>query len=328
MCLYPKLIKNPKYRVNKKNRGEVPQPTDQRVLYVPVGCGLCFECMRQKSTMWKTRLIEEIKNNPEGYFITLTFSNEWYTELAKEIKAEGYALDNEIATLATRRFLERWRKEHGKSVKHWLITELGHNGTENVHMHGIIWTDKNKIEKLPQIWKYGFVWKGYDKNGKKENYITERTATYITKYMTKTDPMHKYYKAKVLCSKGIGKIPETSELYKRNKYNEEKTRTTVRTSSGHVVNMPIYWRNKIYDEKEREQLWMYMLDKNERFVGGEKVKADNEEGYNGLVEYYRKLNKEMGYGSPDNYDAMEYEHERRKLLQMQRMEKRLKQRED
>ena len=34
-------------------------------------------------------------------------------------------------------------KNKQKSVRHWLITELGHNGTENIHLHGIIWTNKN-----------------------------------------------------------------------------------------------------------------------------------------------------------------------------------------
>jgi len=315
-------MKNPKYRVNKKNEGNVPMATDPRVLFVPVGCGLCFECMTQKANMWKTRLNEEIKNDPEGVFITLTFSNESYTELAREIKAEGYALDNEIATLAMRRFLERWRKRFGKSVKHWTITELGHNGTENIHMHGILWTDKEKIKELASIWQYGFVWKGYDKPGRTENYISEATATYITKYMLKTDPAHKYYKAKVLCSKGIGRLPIVSDLYERNAFNEEgETRTTIKTRSGHTTAMPVYWRNEIYNEEEREKLWLQMLDKNVRYVGGEKVKADDEKGYKGLVDYYRKINTEMGYGAPDNYEAMEYENQRRKLMQEQRMKK-------
>ena len=229
MCLYPKLIKNKKYTANKKNKGNVPIAKDERVLFVPIGCGICMECMKQKAGMWRTRLNEEIKNDPNGTFITLTFSNESYAELAKEIKAEGYTLDNEIATLATRRFLERWRKQYGKSVKHWLITELGHNGTENIHMHGILWTTKDKIENLEKIWKYGFVWSGYKKDTGKENYISERTATYITKYMLKTDAKHKYYKSIVLCSKGIGNIKKESEIYERNKFRGEKTRTTIKT---------------------------------------------------------------------------------------------------
>ena len=35
--------------------------------------------------------------------------------------------------------LERIRKKTGKSIKHWFITELGHEKTERLHLHGIVW---------------------------------------------------------------------------------------------------------------------------------------------------------------------------------------------
>ena len=44
MCLYPKMIKNPKYLPNKKNNNNPPEITDERVKWVPVGCGNCMEC--------------------------------------------------------------------------------------------------------------------------------------------------------------------------------------------------------------------------------------------------------------------------------------------
>ena len=37
-------------------------------------------------------------------------------------------------------YIERWRKEFKRSVRHWLITELGQTNTEHLHIHGIIWT--------------------------------------------------------------------------------------------------------------------------------------------------------------------------------------------
>ena len=141
MCLYPKLVKNPKYRKNKKNGGNIPTMTDNRVAFVPVGCGMCMECMKQKANNWKTRLMEDIKVHTNGHFVTMTFSEESYNKIASEIKAEGYTLDNEVATLAVRRFLERRRKQHKKSVRHWLITELGQTNTERIHLHGIVFTD-------------------------------------------------------------------------------------------------------------------------------------------------------------------------------------------
>ena len=78
------------------------------------------------------------------------------------INSRGYNRDNAIAKLGVRRFLERWRKENKKSVRHWLTTELGGNGTENIHLHGIIWTDKTS-EYISRIWKYGFTWLSNDK---------------------------------------------------------------------------------------------------------------------------------------------------------------------
>ncbi|AXH74827.1 MAG: replication initiator protein [Microviridae sp.] len=149
MCLYPTLIKNKKYTANKKNGGQVPPVYDNRVMYVPIGCGGCIECRKKKSREWKVRLLEEIKREKNGVFITLTFSEESMKDLSEKVqengKLEGYNLDNAVATQAVRYFLERWRKKYKKSVRHWLVTELGHNGTERIHMHGIIWTDNWKV---------------------------------------------------------------------------------------------------------------------------------------------------------------------------------------
>ena len=94
---------------------------------------------------------EEIKHDRTGKFITLTFSNE---ELEKLIQETGIQESNAVATIAVRRFLERWRKKYKKSVKHFLITELGHNGTERIHLHGILFTNE-KTETIQEIWKYG-----------------------------------------------------------------------------------------------------------------------------------------------------------------------------
>jgi len=324
MCLYPKLIKNPKYGVTKKNKGNVPTPSDPRVLYVPVGCGVCMECMKQKANNWRLRITEDIKQHTNGKFITLTFSNESYTELAKEIKADGYLLDNEIATLGVRRFLERWRKKYKKSLRHWLITELGQNGTENVHLHGIVYTDD--LEEVEKIWNsgkypYGWIWKGKKQGHKIINYVSARTANYITKYVTKIDQKHRNYKAKILCSPGIGANYTKTANYKLNKYNGDKTKTTYTTEQGAKMAMPIYWRNKAYTEEEREKLWTQMLDKNERWVVGEKIAADNDEGYNRLVKYYREINNRLGYGSPKDRDQIGYETAKRKLMQEKRMKK-------
>lgn len=213
MCLYPKLIKNRKYTENIKNGGNIPPITDDRVKYVAIGCQNCMECRKQKAREWQARLLEDIKTNTNGKFITLTFNNEALKKLTDEIitnsynnnttKPEAYDMDNAIATLATRRFLERFRKSHQHSLRHWLITELGHQGTERIHLHGIIWTNE-PLSKIEHIWQYGWMWKGKTDNGKITNYVNAQTINYIIKYVTKADQQHPNYKSKILTTPGIG----------------------------------------------------------------------------------------------------------------------------
>lgn len=320
MCLYPRLIKNRKYTVTKKNGGDVPIATDPRVLYVPVGCQKCIECKKQKGRQWSIRLQEEIRTDTTGKFVTLTFSNESIKELidALEIKYEGYELDNEIATLATRRFLERWRKKYKKSVKHWLITELGqggkkHKGTENIHLHGIIFTDeKDEIEKL---WKYGFVYIG--------KYVNEQTINYCVKYSTQIDELHPNYNAKILTSPGIGSNYTNRLDAKTNSYKPGKTNENYRTRDGQEMNLPIYYRNKIYSEEEREKLWLEKLDKEERWILGNKVSTKNgPEQYYKELKYAQAKNKRLGYGDDTkDWEQYHYEQERRKINMKKRLDK-------
>ena len=190
MCLYPQFILNRKYLPNKKNGGQPPLCVDERVKYVPVGCGKCVECAKQKQRNWQIRLLEEIKERKDGQFITLTFSNEQFKNLVegkntkgrkicKPPEEKGYELDNWIAKTAVRRFLERWRKKYKRSVRHWLVTELGHQGTENIHLHGIIFTDKSK-EEIDKVWEYGYTW-----NESEKRKVGEDTVNYIIKYIGK-----------------------------------------------------------------------------------------------------------------------------------------------
>ena len=87
-------------------------------------------------------------------------------------------------------------KKVQKSVKHWLVTELGHQGTERIHLHGIIFT-KETSETIQNIWKYGNIWVG--------TFVNTKTINYIMKYITKVDEDHKGFKAVILTSAGIGK---------------------------------------------------------------------------------------------------------------------------
>ena len=153
MCLYPILIKNRKYTPNKKNGGNVPECKDERTLSVPVGCGKCIECRKQKARQWQVRLHEEIKSDNTGKFVTLSFSEESLYLLSERINSKEA---NKTAKEAVRLFRKRWEKKFKKSIKHWLIPELGHNNTERLHLHGLLFTTESK-ETIEKLWNYGNV---------------------------------------------------------------------------------------------------------------------------------------------------------------------------
>lgn len=299
MCLFPRFIKNAKYLPNKKNKGCPPTPRDWRVTFVPIGCGKCEECRKQKSRAWQLRLLEELRANEYNYFITLTFDDESLDKIANAAKTTE---SNAVATYACRHFLERWRKKYKKSCRHWFITELGQTNTERIHMHGIIFSKfpiNNDI--LAELWKYGRTDIG--------NYCNARTINYIVKYVTKIDLTHKNYEPKILCSAGLGKKYLSSSRAKLNNFRGEDTRENVSLENGLLINLPIYYRNHIYTENQREKLWLNKLDKKEIYVLGQKFDISTEEGYERYIKYLQRKqteNTEKGYGNP-KWTKQEYD---------------------
>lgn len=301
MCLYPRFIKNKRYlgyTTKKPNKGNATTIVcnDYRKLYVPIGCGECYECRKQKAQQWRVRLMEELKEQKNAYFVTLTFANESIISLLNNAKRRTkYHYDpNEIATIAVRRFLERWRKKYKNSLRHWLITELGQENTERVHLHGILFSNTTITkEELAKIWKYGRTDIG--------EYCNERTINYIVKYVTKIDITHKNYKPIVLCSSGIGaNYTKTIGAQRKYIFDGENTPEFYTLKNGQKIALPIYYRNKFYTQEERDKLWTQRLDKKVIYVNGIECDISTESGLN---YYYRllankqKWNIEIGYGS-------------------------------
>ena len=84
------------------------------------------------------------------------------------------------------------------------------------------------------------------------------------------------------------------------KYKENgQTKETYISAQGFKMALPMYYRNKIYSEEEREKLWIEKLDKEERWVCGEKVsiKGNDYEEYDKLRNWYRQKSKRLGYGN-------------------------------
>lgn len=308
MCLYTRYVLNPRYKPNKKNKGKPPICTDKRLLYVPIKCGKCMECRKQKQREWVIRLSEEIRSNPKGYFITLTINDESFKEL-KTCESES---ENDTATKAIRLFLERIRKKTNKSVKHWCITELGEkNG--RIHLHGLFWCNPSLIT---ECWQYGYVFIG--------RFVNERTIFYITKYMLKVNEHDKNFVGKILTSKGIGSGYTKRLDAKNNRYKENgKTKEQYRLRNGTILNLPQYYRNKIYSENEKAALWIEKQERGYRYIMGEKVMIDDEQTYNNILQYYQRMGINLYGDDPEEWDA-QIQRERLRKMKLNRERYRLK----
>lgn len=303
MCLYPKLILNRKYCPTKKNGWNPPECKDDRTRYVTAACGHCYECRKQKARQWTVRICEEMRVNRNALFVTLTITDEHYEKIKEKIKETD---DNKIAGHAIRLFLERIRKKDGKSRKHWFITEKGHEGTKRVHLHGIIWGE-NIRELVKTKWNYGHIFIG--------DYVTEKTALYITKYMCKEDKENDGFIGKVFCSKGIGENYINRVDSENNRYKPNgRTNETYKTRSGIKLNLPVYYRNKLLSEDERELLFIEKIEKGIVFVCGDEVNADDYKGYTNLLAYHRDKARRVFGDTQIEWEEKKY----KKRLQKQR----------
>ena len=110
----------------------------------------------------------------------------------------------------------------------------------------------------------------------------------------KMDKKHKEYKGIILSSKGIG-VNYTLKNGKDNKYKGKDTREYYTTRQGNKIALPIYYRNKLYTDEEREILWIKKIDENIRYVDGSKIyigKDPNE--YMLALKEAQKKNKRLG----------------------------------
>jgi hypothetical protein len=311
-CLNSRSILNPKFLPNKKNEGNPPPLTDYRQKYINTECGYCSECLKKKANNWRVRLVEHTKQNKNGFPITLTFSDESIFELSQKIRIirplEGYELSNAIATLAVKLFRDRYEKKFKKSLPHFLITEIGHNGTNNIHLHGIFFSDCT-FSEIAALWKYGFIHSGKRTNNPKYSnsdfhYVNGATITYLLKYFTKKDFKNKTYTPKVFASKNLGANFFSSQNVSRNKFKGSQTNLTYVMPNGTKTILPRAFVQKLYTDDQRTALASAYLNQGITYVGGNKIKdTDTEQGQNYLQEAIKQAKSKdlrLGYVKPSN----------------------------
>lgn len=305
MCINSKRIRNPRYVPNKKNAGQPPVIKDVRLIGVDTKCGWCEECRKEAASNWAIRMYEELQSGLRGMFVTLTFNDEELGKLREEVGDD----DEDIARIAVKRFRERYRKDHGKSIRHWIATERGHRGTKRIHMHGILLVNAEQEEELRETetarkknwqrlgesgetknlrhyWKYGDVWIG--------DYCNNRTVNYVMKYITKPDKERPGFKPRLLVSPGLGEgYIERSRG--RHAYRGERTNTEYIDSRGRKRALPTYYRRKIWTDEQREEMRLTTLDKNVGYINGVRYGNWNSEEVQRLLTEFRAEMRRTAY---------------------------------
>jgi hypothetical protein len=268
---------------------------------------------------WNIKLVEKEVDRLAKEIDGLDLDNEYKKETLKNrIKQTNLAIQQAIADIALKGSQGRLNNEEAKAIPEKILqmwseigikqegVEISRGQMENyaqdiakrLHLHGIFWGCG--IESIiREKWQNGFIFVG--------NYVSQRTINYITKYMLKTDLDHPMFKGKVLCSAGIGSGYEKSINAKNNKFKGEETNETYRLPNGAKTNLPIYYRNKIYSEEEREALFLSKVEKGIVWICGEKCFIDDAITYNNLLLYHQGRASRLYHDNPQIWEAAKYE---------------------
>ncbi len=130
----------------------------------------------------------------------------------------------------------------------------------------------------------------------------------------KQDEKHPGFKPKIFTSPGIGSNYIGSHNHARNYMKNGTSPDNYRLPNGQLVSQPIYYRNYTFTEEEREKLWLQKLDKNERYILGERVVA-NSKREDIRRKAAQEKNERLGYGTgKKDWSKRKYEIEKRNIL--------------
>lgn len=197
------------------NRFKIVNGNSVGNVFVP--CGTCVNCIVKKQQAWIFRLKNELDANKFNWFITLTFDD----QNLKDVEVRELQL-----------FFKTLRN-NGLQFKYFAVGEYG-TESERPHYH-ILFFGLKDPGKVEQLWTKGFT---YIKP------VYEETLPYVTAYLvTQTDDAHKPIR---LMSKGLG----IDYVDKFKKWHKNKNDTVTRLKGGHMLNIPRYYREKIFSRGE------------------------------------------------------------------------------
>lgn len=204
---------------------------------VAVPCGKCPNCKRAKISSWLFRLEKELEVSTSCMFVTLTYNQKNVPRVGKNM-----VLNPRDLTL----WFKRLRKLDGAKIKYYAVGEYG-SKKGRPHYHIILFNCSNP-EYLQKAWGKGFVYSPM--------LNSLYGVKYVLKYLNKSEKTNKQFPEFTRISKGIGL--NYLDLHTVNYHRLSFSRTYVRNSAGYRIAMPKYYKDKIFSEKEKKLLSLYM----------------------------------------------------------------------
>jgi hypothetical protein len=249
-----------------------------------VPCLKCLPCKARRVSAWSFRLMQEMKRSTSAHFITLK-----YNDTNLPISKNGY---HTLSKKDLQLFFKRLRKHNNKRVEaiHFRYFAAGEYGGKigRPHYHIILfnarpqevakaWTvnrviyraawkksgrtfgENCRVKEVRDAYAIGHVHYGSEKG------VTEAACGYTLKYCLKPKQDWKLYdddsETEFLCmSKHLGEnyITPAMVAYHRADLNN---RMYCNLKDGKKIAMPRYYKDKIYTQKERDQISEAVRDK-------------------------------------------------------------------
>lgn len=230
-CLQPKYIPNIK-------TGKI----------MPVGCGKCLSCQKFRAGSWTMRMMQELKNSRNNWFITLTL-NEDHLVYGADTSA---SLNKRDLQLYHKKLRKGRKNTEGVKFSYYSVGEYGET-YGRPHYHEILFNtgikDKSEIHfAVSTAWSdnkglpMGFIHVGE---------VTEASIRYVAGYLEKgiygETPNENIQRTFSMMSKGIGQ----SFLEKNKKWYETNKKFEYSVGGGKFLPLPRYYKEKLFSEEER-----------------------------------------------------------------------------
>lgn len=239
-------------------------------------CRKCIPCLLRRQKAWVSRLVEELRNHPYNYFVTLTYNDEnlphdengepcfdksHLLKLNADIRRRFQTgkLRNPVSDIiyGSPKYLELPTDVH---YKYYITTEYGPS-TYRPHAHGVWYGlpgDQSLVEVLFRtLWPYGFV--------SVSQVRSEGAAGYISKYLVSDGVGKDSYHGNgmppfSLMSKGLG----SSYVERMGDWHRADPKRMYTQYHGSKGTMDRYLKHKIYPDEVLEPYAEEMIREHDR----------------------------------------------------------------